>query len=53
VKDLAAECQPFTKNFSQTAAQPLQHPIFSGLVRRRRLLELPEQGERQVVFGTE
>ena len=25
----------------------------SSLVRRRRLLELPEQGERQVVFGTE
>jgi len=31
-----SEFQPFTKNFSQTRAQPSQFTVFSGLVRRRR-----------------
>ena len=45
--------QPFTKNFSLTRAQPSQLPMFSGLVRRQRLLGLPEYGEGPVVFGTD
>jgi hypothetical protein len=36
------QLQLLSKTFSQTRAQPSQLPIFSGLVRRRRLLELPE-----------
>ena len=38
----SCQLQLLSKAFSQTRAQPSQLPIFSGLVRRRRLLELPE-----------